>query len=169
MNASQQATRDFETAFLVTRTIAGSARAIDDDRLEDWPDFFTEDAVYRIMPRENLEANRPIAIIYCRGIGMLRDRVLAIRKASVFGPQCCRHVLSTTTLEDIHGGAIRASTPFLVVRTKLDSIERGTSEMFAAGEYRDVLEFQSDDSLKLRERIVVLDTSLIATQLVMPL
>ena len=158
-----------DVAFRVSRVIAASARAIDDDRLESWPDYFAKDAVYRIMPRENVEANFPIAIIYCRGSDMMRDRVLAIRKASVYGPHCYRHILSVSTVEGTAGSGIRASTPFLVVRTKMDSIERGVSELFAAGEYRDVLSVQEDGSLKLSERIVVLDTSLIATQLVMPL
>jgi anthranilate 1,2-dioxygenase small subunit len=160
---------DFALAFAVTSTIVASARAIDDDKLESWPDSFTADAVYRIMPRENVDANYPIAIIYCRGAGMMHDRVLAIRKASVFGPHCYRHILSMSTITDAGLGKVDVSTPLLVIRTKLDSIERGTSEMFAAGEYRDVLTLQDDGTWKIASRIVVLDTSLIATQLVMPL
>jgi anthranilate 1,2-dioxygenase small subunit len=158
-----------ELAYRVSTLVAATARAIDDDRLEAWPDHFTADAVYRIMPRENIDAGFPVGIIYCRGAGMMRDRVLAIRKASVYGPQCYRHILSLGTLAEGAGGAILAATPFLVVRTKLDSIERGTSELYAAGEYRDVIVQGEDGLLNISERIVVLDTSLIATQLVMPL
>jgi anthranilate 1,2-dioxygenase small subunit len=160
---------DADFAYRVAKVIASSARAIDDDRLECWPDHFTDEAVYRITPRENVKAGYAIAIIYCRGIGMLRDRVLAIRKASVYGPQCYRHILSMSIVTAFGGGIVRAATPLLVVRTKLDAIERGTSVVYVAGEYLDVLAVQPDGSLKISERIVVLDTSLIATQLVMPL
>src|SRR5262249_48685380 len=33
--------------------------AIDDDRLEEWPEFFTESCLYRVVPRENYDQELP--------------------------------------------------------------------------------------------------------------
>ena len=35
---------------------------IDDDRLEDWPDFFTDDGCYRVITRENHELGLPVGV-----------------------------------------------------------------------------------------------------------
>jgi len=58
----------------------------------------------------------------------------------------------------------RAETPFLVVRIMRD----GTMDLFATGRYLDVL---VDDGgvLRLRERIVVCDSSRFDTLLAIPL
>ncbi|WP_312963886.1 nuclear transport factor 2 family protein [Stutzerimonas nitrititolerans] len=37
----------------VQELIARHAELIDDDRLEEWPDLFVEDCVYKVIPREN--------------------------------------------------------------------------------------------------------------------
>ena len=50
--------------------------ALDNDRLEQWPDFFTDDCLYEIVPRENADAGLPIGIIYCDSKKMLQDRVV---------------------------------------------------------------------------------------------
>jgi 3-phenylpropionate/cinnamic acid dioxygenase small subunit len=48
----------------VTRLNAEYARAIDDDRLEDWPDFFTETCLYTITSAENHRRRLPVGVIY---------------------------------------------------------------------------------------------------------
>ena len=46
---------DIELQFTVENLLARYAHAIDDDRLEVWPDFFVEHARYRITTAENHE------------------------------------------------------------------------------------------------------------------
>ena len=45
-------------------------------------EFFTDDAIYRIIPRENFEHGLPIATLHCESKGYLQDRVVAIRQTS---------------------------------------------------------------------------------------
>jgi anthranilate 1,2-dioxygenase small subunit len=59
---------------------------IDADRLEEWPDLFTEDCVYEIVPRENADLELPIGVMHCFGRAMLSDRVTSLRKTNVFEP-----------------------------------------------------------------------------------
>ena len=49
--------------------------AIDGDRLEDWPGFFTDDCLYEIVSRENEQAGLPAPVVHCDNIRMVRDRV----------------------------------------------------------------------------------------------
>jgi anthranilate 1,2-dioxygenase small subunit len=50
------------------------AGLIDDDRLEDWPQLFVEDCVYKVISRENADRGMDIATIYCSSRAMLVDR-----------------------------------------------------------------------------------------------
>src|SRR5216683_2884385 len=57
------------------------AHCLDDDRLEEWPEFFTPDCAYRVTSAENFEAGLPLGIIYATSKNMLVDRVMALRRA----------------------------------------------------------------------------------------
>ena len=62
------------------------AHCLDDDRLEEWPDFFIEEGRYRVISRENHELGLPVSLIYCDGRGILAYRISAMRTANVFEP-----------------------------------------------------------------------------------
>ena len=40
----------------ITEMLNAYAHALDDDRLEEWPDFFTDDGIYRIDPAREPDA-----------------------------------------------------------------------------------------------------------------
>ena len=62
-------------------------QCIDDDDLENWPDFFTEKCLYRVIPRENHEMDLPTAVMWCDSKGMLQDRITALRHANIYQVQ----------------------------------------------------------------------------------
>jgi anthranilate 1,2-dioxygenase small subunit len=144
------------------------AQAIDDDQLETWPAFFTADGTYAIVPRENIELGYEIAIVSCRNRAMMTDRVFAIRKASLYGPHRYRHIVSRSLIASGAGDGIGAVTPFVVFQMRTDPIDFGRVETYALGEYRDVY-VQTDDGLRLKSRLVVLDNSTVKTLLATPL
>lgn len=143
-------------------------RCLDDDRLEEWPELFTEDALYRVVPRENVDQNLPIALIHCDSRGMLRDRVTAHRKANLFAPHAYRHLVSAICITGREDGLVTARSDYAVFRTSLDPIAYGTTEIYGVGQYRDKI-LVDEDGPKFRERIVILDTSRIQSLLVTPL
>jgi 3-phenylpropionate/cinnamic acid dioxygenase small subunit len=57
--------------------------ALDDGRFEEWPAFFTEDCLYRVIPRENYEAGYTLSTMYGESRGMLIDRVMGNPDADV--------------------------------------------------------------------------------------
>ena len=140
------------------------ARAIDDDRLEDWPDFFTQDCLYKITSADNYRRGLPVGLVYADSRGMLRDRVAALREANVYERQTYRHLVGVPAILDGAGGPRRAETPFLVVRIMRD----GQMDLFATGRYVDQL-VEEEGTLRFRERIVVCDSSRVDTLLAIPL
>ena len=140
------------------------ARAIDDDRLEDWPGFFVQDCVYKITSADNYGRGLPVGIVYADSKGMLLDRVAALREASVYEHQTYRHIVGLPAILAAADGAVRVETPFLVVRIMRD----GTMGLFATGRYVDTL-VEDAGALRFRERIVVCDSSRIDTLLAIPL
>jgi anthranilate 1,2-dioxygenase small subunit len=140
------------------------AFCLDSDALERWPDFFTEDCVYRITTAENYEAGMPLGLIYATSQAMLHDRVNALRDANIYEPQRYRHLISGMRAERDEGEARNLTANFLVVRTMQD----GEMTVFAAGRYVDRV-VRTNAGWKFARKIVVLDSRLIDTLLAIPL
>lgn len=140
------------------------AAVIDDDELERWPDFFTEDCEYRVIPRENHDHGLPACLIFCDSHGALVDRIVALRKANIFPEHFTRHLVGRAVLDGVDGSAIRTRTAFTVYQTRPD----GRSRIFAVGKYLDQWRW-TDTELRLRRRDCVIDSSLIETSLVTPI
>ena len=67
--------------------LARYVHAIDDDRLEEWPNFFTEHGRYRITTAENHQAGLPLCIVQADSQAMMRDRIAALRHANIYEAQ----------------------------------------------------------------------------------
>jgi anthranilate 1,2-dioxygenase small subunit len=104
------------------------AAVIDDGDLADWPGFFAEDGEYRLIPRENFIRGLPAALIFCKNRAMMRDRVIAIKKASVYTPHHYRHYYSNLLIER-SGGQVTLRANYLVCRTQED----GDTIVFSTG------------------------------------
>jgi len=143
---------------------ADYAACLDDGELERWPEFFTDDCLYQIVPRENYDRGLPLALLLCESKGMLQDRVAALRRASVYAPRSLRHIVSNTRVAQADGAVIRVRANYVVFQTLLDDVTR----VFNAGRYLDAL-VREAGRLKFRERVCVSDTVVIPGSLVFPI
>lgn len=143
--------------------VSDYAHAIDDDELERWPDFFTDDAVYKVISRENYDAGMTLGILSCEGRGMMQDRILALRTANIYEPHTYCHLLGRTRIER-DGDVYRARTNFSIIRTMQD----GRDTRFATGKYVDECVLQNGSAL-LKSRHVVLESRRVDILLVIPL
>jgi anthranilate 1,2-dioxygenase small subunit len=153
-----------ETRRAVEDMIYAVAHAIDDDRLEEFPDFFTEQAVYRVASRFNVERNLPMAQINCTSRGMIADRIASLRHANIYQKQRYRHLISGIQVSSGEDRSLVAKSSYLVVRIMDD----GTSTIFSSGEYRDRIVVENGKP-RLSERLVIFDSKVIETLLVIPL
>jgi 3-phenylpropionate/cinnamic acid dioxygenase small subunit len=154
---------DFTLHFKVQDLNARYAQAIDDNKLEAWPDFFVEQGCYRITTAENVERGLPLAMIYATSRAMLRDRVRSLRDANVYEAQRYRHVIGAPLIEPAEEG-VQAQTSFVVARI----MHTGETVLFATGRYQDRIVF-NDGEARFAEKIVILDSRLIDTLLAIPL
>ena len=147
------------------------AHCIDDDRLEQWPDFFTEDCLYRVVSRENFARDMPAGVMTCTSRAMLADRITSLRNANIYEPHCYRHLISAIRIRDAGGdgagdgaGVWSVQTAYAVIRT----MQEGDISVFSSGKYLDKVVFEGD-APKFRERIVVFDSRRIDTLMVIPI
>lgn len=153
----------------IARAQARYARCVDTGRLEEWPGFFTDPCFYQITTADNYRRGLPAGIIWADTQGMLKDRVSALREASIYERHSYRHmlgqpaVLEENTPETGEHEA-DSETPFLVLRITGD----GPTDVFASGVYVDRYLIDGDRAL-LRRRVVVCDSSRVDTLLALPL
>ncbi len=140
------------------------AHCIDDDRLEEWPSYFTEDCRYIIIDRESHERALPVGIMTCDSRGMLEDRVRALREANIFEPHRYRHLISAIRVRGDEGEVYRVETSYAVIRTMQD----GEVSVFSSGKLLDEIVVVGD-RLEFYKRIVVCDSSRIDTLIVIPI
>jgi len=136
---------------------------IDTDRLEEWPELFTQDAIYEIVPKENADLGLPIGIMHCFGQPMLRDRILALRQANLYEPHTYRHMTSGLEFEQVDKNTIDMQSNYMVVQTLTD----GESRVYQAGRYFDRV-VRTDDGWRYQRKRAVYDTSCVQTLLVTP-
>ena len=143
---------------------AAYARCIDSNELEAWPDFFTEQCLYKVTTAENHKQGFEAGIIYADTKGMLVDRIVSLRQANIYEKQSYRHILGLPTIVSNGGGEVECETPFMVVRIMHD----GQTDLFVTGRYIDTCRLAGND-LKFFRKIVVCDSSRIDTLLAIPL
>lgn len=140
------------------------AEALDSGRLEDWPSYFTEDAFYRVIARENADVGLPVGLVHCEGLAMIKDRAFAIEKTAMFAPRYLMHMISNVRVDGVDdSGVITARANYLVVETLVD----GSTRIHQAGRYQDRF-VREGGRLLLQSRDCIYDTLLVDTALVFP-
>jgi 3-phenylpropionate/cinnamic acid dioxygenase small subunit len=143
---------------------AAYAGCLDEERFEDWPEFFTDQCLYKIIPRENFERGLPLATWLCESKAMLKDRVAMIRRTAVYGPRWIRRMTSSIRMLGWEGEVLNVRASYLAVETLLDELTR----VFNAGQYRDRIVVE-DARLKFREKLCVFDSLVVPNSLIYPL
>jgi anthranilate 1,2-dioxygenase small subunit len=148
----------------ILHAAAEQARAIDDDRLEDWPAFFADPCLYKITTAADFRDGMEAGLFFANSIGMLKDRVSALREANIYEHQRYRHILGAPLIGPAGEGGTPSETAFLVLRI----MRHGTTDIFASGKYLDRWRL-AGAATRLAERIVVCDSARIDTLLALPL
>ena len=140
------------------------ARCLDENRLSDWPDLFTEDGRYVIHPRENLEQGLEGYWLYLDNKRMMRDRVVSLLEVNIYQINYERRLVTNVEVVGREDDAWLARANYLLMHTS----NEGVSQIFSVGEYRDRL-VEAGGRLLFRERVVVPDTFTVPSHLSIPL
>jgi 3-phenylpropionate/cinnamic acid dioxygenase small subunit len=137
--------------------------ALDDLRLDEWPAFFAEDCIYRVIPRENYEAGYTLSTIYAESRGMLIDRVMGLTRTQMYAPRYYRRFPGPLQIVARDGETVRVRHNLLVVQTLIDK----KTEIVLSAVCHDLL-VPADARPLLRERIVVFDSEMLPNSLIYP-
>jgi anthranilate 1,2-dioxygenase small subunit len=134
---------------------------IDAAKFDEWLDLFAAECRYQIIPRENFDRGFPAALVFCDSRAMLEDRIRALREANKYNIHTDRHLIGLPRILD-DGLAVEA--PFAVYQTD----QEGETCLFATGLYRDQFE-PVGRHLKIRDKLILLDTFAVPSLLATPL
>jgi salicylate 5-hydroxylase small subunit len=137
--------------------------ALDDGRLDEWPNFFVDDCLYQIIPRENYEAGQKLCTIQADSKGMLVDRARGIR-SQVFAPRYCRRFYSGLRVTGATDRQLEVRQNVVVMQTLVDK----PSEILGCGVGRDRLIVDAEGQLRFLERTLVLDSEMVPNSFVYP-
>ena len=155
---------DLQKTESVRQFLSDTCAFLDNDQLELWGDCFTEDALYRILSRENHARGLPLSLLTCEGKPMIRDRVNSLRKANIYNIHTDRHILSEPRFISRQPDQWQVETSYAMFQTN----QEGHSFLFSVGVYRDTVVFV-EEMPKLKQRLVIADTAAVRTLLSTPI
>jgi salicylate 5-hydroxylase small subunit len=157
---------DFNTYFELLNLYSDYAMVCDSTEWEKWPDFFTEDAFYRLQPRENFEQGLPLCLLALESRDMIKDRVYGVKETLYHDPYYQRHIVGTPRVLSVtdNGKRIHAEANYTVIRTKFD----GDSTILSVGYYHDHI-VKTNEGLKFQSRLCVYDSEMIANSIIYPI
>lgn len=136
---------------------------LDDLHLAAWPEYFTQDCLYRVIPRENYEAGYTLCTMQAESRGMLIDRVMGLTRTQMFAPRYYRRFPGPLRIVGPEAGGVRTRHNLLMVQTLIDK----QSDIVLSGVCHDWV-VPDDGRLRLRERIVVFDSEMVPNSFVYP-
>jgi salicylate 5-hydroxylase small subunit len=154
----------FDDFLAITQLYADYASAVDAGQWDRWPEFFTDDGIYRLQPRENHERGFPLATLAFTGKGMMRDRAYGIRETLFHDPYYQRHVVGLPMVKQVAPGRWHCEANYAVFRTKLSEL----STVFNVGRYLDVV-VRTPEGLKFASRECIYDSEMVPNSIIYPI
>jgi 3-phenylpropionate/cinnamic acid dioxygenase small subunit len=149
--------------FEIERLNSEYADVLDNERYDEFPEFFVDDCLYRVVPYENHALGLPIAVIHCESKGMLKDRVYAARESTMAEPRKIRHFVSNVRILEAGEQEIRAQANVLIVQTLINRM----TEIVLSGFYLDRI-VRYEGRFLFKERLCIYDSLLLPNSLIAP-
>lgn len=142
---------------------------LDLGQYEEWLALFDEECRYQVLPRENADAGLAAALVFCDSRAMLEDRLRALQEANKYNLHTDRHLVGLPRIlraeaRGLPRGEVEVEAPFAVFQTD----QEGGTILFATGLYRDRL-VTKRGALRIRDKLVLLDTFAVPSLLATPL
>jgi salicylate 5-hydroxylase small subunit len=152
-----------EDRFRISDLYAAYTACLDSGRFAEWPEFFTDECIYRVVARENYDRGFPASTLAFESKRMLIDRVYGITETLFHEPYYQRHIVSVPGVTR-ERNAFRVEANYIVIRTKVGTF----SEIYNAGRYLDRI-VEENGRLLFAEKICVYDSELVPNSLIYPI
>jgi salicylate 5-hydroxylase small subunit len=143
---------------------AAYAACLDDARYAEWPEFFTENAWYRVVPRENYDRDLPLSTLSLKGRAMMKDRIYGVESTIFHAPYYQRHLIGLPLIGQQEDCTVKVQANYTVIRTKRDF----PAEIYSVGKYIDEIAV-GDEDLKFRKKFCVFDNDIIPNSMIYPI
>jgi salicylate 5-hydroxylase small subunit len=143
---------------------ADYSERLDDGPLDSWPELFTDDCLYLLVPRDNFDRGLPLATMRCESRAMLEDRIRAVRETIMHEPRYLRHHVTNARGEARGDGTIEVRANFTIVEVLPDALPR----ILLTGRYLDRIVRAADGTLRFAEKRCVYDSVLVPNTIVVP-
>ena len=142
------------------------AECLDGDRLQNWPEFFTEPCVYRINTRRGIRLMPDEDSMSFDSKSYMLDRIVSLGQSEDFEPHQQRHYIPNVRAQttETEADELRVFANFLVIRT----FPAQRSDLFVSGVYQDRI-VRPKGRLKFQEKLVVLDSDVAPEGLIYPI
>jgi salicylate 5-hydroxylase small subunit len=154
---------DAQTWFELTQLQATYAAVVDAADWDAWCELFTDDCVYKLIPRENHERGLPLATMDFESKGMLKDRAYAIRETLFHDPYYQRHVVGAPRVLEVLPDRIVCESNYAVFRTKLSEL----TTVFNVGRYLDTV-VRTGAGWRFASRLCIYDSEMIPNSIICP-
>ena len=151
-----------EIRFLIEEFNIKYCNTLDSGDIEGWANYFTEDAVYKIISKENFDLNLQGGIVFADSLGMIKDRAYALVHTQYFGPRSTLHLCGNVQVLAVKD-EIESISNFIYLETLVEE----PTKLHLAGQYHDKF-VNINNNLLLKSRIVVYDSNLINSTLIYP-
>ncbi len=141
------------------------AECLDGGRLQQWPEFFLDSCIYRIMTRRSLRTGQDEDLLSLNSKTSMRDRMTAIGQSEDYEPHTQRHYISNFRIQAASDEELRVQANFQILRTFPDRL----TELFVSGSYSDRIAITAGNRLHFKEKLCVFDSDLPPESLVYPI
>jgi len=139
---------------------------LDEGPLADWPSLFSADASYRVVTRENVDRDLPLALILCESRAAIEDRVYAIEKTTFALPRRTRHLVSGLRID---GSGAPDTCDVEANFAVFETVEERLTICHSTGRYRDRLVRGGEGVLHFASKCCICDSPLVPNSLIVPL
>jgi 3-phenylpropionate/cinnamic acid dioxygenase small subunit len=143
---------------------ANYGATLDYGKIEHWPDFFTEDCIYKLISRENYDLGLPLGTMFAEKRGGLEDRVTAVVKTSVYHERTFTHLITGVRLLGESRGVITATANYSVLETLPNQYTR----VLNSGRYDDKI-VRKGGKLLFKEKLCIFDSALVPASIIYPI
>jgi len=148
----------------LTQMLATYAALVDAADWDAWVAMFTDDCIYKLIPRENFERGLPLATMDFESKGMLMDRAYAIRETLFHDPYYQRHVVSAPRVLEASLDRIVCESNYSVFRTKLSEL----TTVFNVGRYLDTV-VRTESGWRFASKLCIYDSEMIPNSIIYPI
>ncbi|MCP9268949.1 hypothetical protein M5U04_12810 [Xenorhabdus sp. XENO-1] len=159
---------DFEIWFAINKLYSLYNRDLDAKRLNNWASYLTDDCIYRVTSKQNIDNGWDLCFVYCEGKNMAKDRASALSGSIYFRDRVQQRIVSNILLAKVnHDGSkilAHVTTTFAIH----ESICGQENKLLVSGITEDIIEYQDNVAL-FKERLCICTPDIITDSIVYPI